>query len=77
MVLQLMILVLLRKKRRKAMSKYETIHELYEVCKNIGFDEADDLIIKAPDDDEKEFIRIATDYFLQLKQKKIIEKKRF
>ncbi len=55
----------------------EIIHELYEVCKDIDFDEADDLIIHAEDTEEKGFTRILMDYILQQKQKKIIAEKRF
>lgn len=59
------------------MSKSEVIHELYEVCKGINFDEADDLVIQAKDTEEKGFIRILTDYILQQKQKKVVAEKRF
>lgn len=59
------------------MSKSEALHELYETCKNINFDEADNIVIQTDDSDEKGFIRVVTDYFLQLKQKKVVEEKRF
>ena len=59
------------------MSKSEVIHKLYETCKDINFDEADDLILQADNKEEKGFIRIVTDYILQQKQKKVVEEKRF
>lgn len=59
------------------MSKSEVIHELYEVCKDINIDEADDLVIHAEGAEEKGFIRTLTDYILQQKQKKVVAEKRF
>ena len=59
------------------MSKAEALHKLYETCKDINFDEADEVVIHTEDSDEKGFIRVVTDYFLQLKQKKVVEEKRF
>ena len=59
------------------MSKSEVIHELYEVCKDINIDEADDLVIQAEDAEEKGFIRTLTDYILQQKQKRVVAEKRF
>lgn len=59
------------------MSKSEAIHKLYETCKDINFDEADNLILQADNKEEKGFIRIVTDYILQQKQKKVVEEKRF
>ncbi|MBR4719669.1 MAG: hypothetical protein IKP31_05440 [Lachnospiraceae bacterium] len=59
------------------MSKSEALHELYITCKDINFDEADELVVNAVDTEEKGFIRTATDYILQQKQKKVIEEKRF
>ena len=59
------------------MSKSEVIHELYEVCKDINIDEADELVIQAEDAEEKGFIRTLTDYILQQKQKRVIAEKRF
>ena len=59
------------------MSKPEIMHELYELCKDISIDEADDLVIQAENAEEKGFIRTLTDYILQQKQKKIVAEKRF
>ena len=59
------------------MSREEAIHELYQICKDINFDEADDIVVNTADDDEKRFIRAVTDFVLQQKQKKVIAEKRF
>jgi len=59
------------------MTKSEKMHELYELCKDINFNEANSMIINAPNDEERNFIRIITDYILQQKQKKVIAEKRF
>lgn len=59
------------------MSKSEVIHKLYEVCKDINIDEADDLVVQAADAEEKGFIRTLTDYILQQKQKRVVAEKRF
>ncbi len=59
------------------MSKSEVVHELYEICKDINIDEADNLVIQAEGAEEKEFIRTLTDYILQQKQKKVVAEKRF
>ena len=59
------------------MQKAEAIHELYEICKNIDFEEIDDITIQAKDEDEKEFYRVATDCILQQRQKKIVADKVF
>ena len=67
----------MRLKGCEKMSKAEVIHELYEVCKNINIDEADDLVIQAEDAEEKGFIRTLTDYILQQKQKRVVAEKRF
>ena len=59
------------------MSKQAIIHELYELCKDINIDEADDLVLQADNAEEKGFIRTLTDYVLQQKQKKVVAEKRF
>ncbi len=59
------------------MSKAEAIHELYLTCKDINFDETTDMIVKADSDDEKDFIRLITDFVLQKKQKQVVAEKRF
>lgn len=59
------------------MSKSEIIHELYEICKDINIDEADELVIQAEGAEEKGFIRAMTDYILQQKQKRVVAEKRF
>ena len=59
------------------MSKAEAIHELYEICKSIDFEEVDEITAQAKDKDEKEFYRVATDCILQQRQKKIVADKVF
>jgi hypothetical protein len=65
------------KKRRDFMSKAEALHELYEICKNIDFEELDDITAQAKDKDEKEFYRVVIDCILQQRQKKIVADKIF
>lgn len=59
------------------MSKSEVLHQLYSECTDIEFDEFIDLIDNAETIDEKKFIKVVTDFVLQMKQKKAIEEKRF
>lgn len=59
------------------MSKSEVLHQLYNECKDIEFDESYELIKKAETEEEKKFIQYVTDYILQLKQKVAISEKRF
>ena len=59
------------------MTRSEILHQLYNECTDIEFDESYDLIKNAKSDDEKRFIKLVTDYVLQTKQKKLIAEKRF
>ena len=59
------------------MSKSDALHELYELCKDMKLEEADKILIQTKDKEEKGFIRIATDYFLQQRQKEVVADKRF
>lgn len=59
------------------MSNAEAIHELYEQCMTINFDETHALIENAGTKEEKEFVRLITDFVLQQRQKQAIEEKRF
>ncbi|MBR4588630.1 MAG: hypothetical protein IKO30_10005 [Lachnospiraceae bacterium] len=59
------------------MVKADILHELYEACKEINIDEADDIVVATKDEDEKIFVRTVTDCILQQKQRKIIAEKRF
>ena len=59
------------------MSKAEVLHELYEQCKDINFDESYQLIKNARSEEERDFTRIVADFILQQKQKKVILEKRF
>lgn len=59
------------------MSKSEILHQLYNECKDIEFDESYSLMTKAKTDDEKRFIEVVTGFILQEKQKAVIAQKRF
>ncbi len=59
------------------MSKTEILHELYEQCKDIDFDESYDIVSSAKNPDEKDFFKTVTDFILCQKQKKAIAEKRF
>ena len=59
------------------MTKAEVIHQLYNECKTINFDDTYELIKDVQDDEEKDFIRLVTDFILQQKQKRVILEKRF
>ena len=59
------------------MSKTEAIHELYEQCKEIDFDESYQLIKNARSQEERDFVRVISDFILQQKQKKVILEQRF
>ena len=59
------------------MSNENAIHELYEQCMTINFDETHILLEKAKTKEEKEFVRLVTDFVLQQRQKKAITEKRF
>ena len=59
------------------MLKSEAIHELYEQCKEMDFDESYLLIKNARSEEERDFTRAVADYILQQKQKRVIMEKRF
>lgn len=59
------------------MSNYEALHELYEQCRKINFDETFELMKKADSKEERDFISLVTDFVLQQRQKKAIEEHRF
>ena len=59
------------------MTKSEILHQLYNECKDIEFDESYDLIKRANSVEERRFIQLVTDYFLQVKQATVISEKRF
>lgn len=59
------------------MLKSEAIHELYEQCKDMDFDESYLLIKNARSEEERDFMRAVADYILQQKQKRVIMEKRF
>ena len=49
------------------MSKSELLHELYNQCKDINFDESSEILLSAKSDEETEFFRIVKDSVLQQK----------
>lgn len=59
------------------MSKAEALHELYNQCKTIEFDESYDLLRTARDKEEEDFFRAVTNFILCQKQKAAIKEKRF
>ncbi len=59
------------------MSKNEVLHQLYEQCLKINFDDTHDLLENAETKEEKDFVRLITDFVLQQRQKKVIAEKRF
>lgn len=59
------------------MSKFEVLHELYNQCKEINFNESLDILSNAKSEEEEDFFRVVTDFVLQQKQKKVIAEKRF
>ena len=59
------------------MSKAEIVHELYEQCKDLNFDDTYQLIKNAKSEEERDFLRVVTNCILQQKQKQIIHEKKF
>ena len=59
------------------MSKLEAIFQLYEQCKKINFDETHTLLELAKTKEEREFVRLVTNFVLQQRQKTVIKEKRF
>lgn len=59
------------------MSNTEMIHDLYEKCKSLSIDETHVLIKNAKSPEERDFVRLVTNYVLQQKQKEVIRQKRF
>ena len=55
----------------------EAIHELYERCTDINFDDTCDLLENAKSKEEKDFVRTVSNFILQQKQKQAIAEKRF
>lgn len=55
------------------MTNSETMHDIYEQCKLLNFDETSELIKKAESLEEKEFIRTVSNLILQQKQRRVIK----
>ena len=59
------------------MTKPELMRQFYKECMDIEFDETSELIKSAETKDERDFIKLVTDFVLQAKQKAAIDEKRF
>lgn len=59
------------------MSKAEVLHELYNLCNEINFNDSHEIISSAESEEEADFFKTITDFVLQQKQKKAIAEKRF
>ena len=57
--------------------KATIFHEFYKECHDLKADETLELFKKADTEEERDFIRLVTDYMLQQRQKKAIAEKRF
>ena len=58
-------------------SKEEAFYDFYEKCKELDFSDTYTLIKHARNQEERDFIRLITNFVLQQKQKKVISEKRF
>ena len=56
-------------------SKAEHIHELYRECQKLAISDTFDLLSAANDDEERDFIRVITDFMLQQRQKRSWQKR--
>jgi len=59
------------------MTRYEMIIDFYNSIKDMNDDESLELILKAEDKDEQDFITMLGDFLLQKRQQEAIEQKRF
>lgn len=59
------------------MSKAEALHELYNLCNEINFNDSHEILSGAESEEEADFFKAVTDFILQQKQKKVIAEKRF
>lgn len=59
------------------MSKSEAVHEFYEQFKDLNFDDTYELIKNSESQEERDFIRVVTNFILQQKQREAIREKRF
>lgn len=57
--------------------KFNMIHEFYKKCQDLEFTDTDDLMLQTNDNEERDFIRVVTDFVLQQKQRQVIAEKRF
>ena len=59
------------------MSEVKVLHELYNLCNEINFNDSHKIISSAESEEEADFFKTVTDFILQQKQKKVIAEKRF
>lgn len=59
------------------MSTCDAVKALYEQCKDMDVDDSLELVLSAKTKEEQDFYSLIGDFFLQSKQKKVIEAKRF
>ena len=53
------------------------MHDFYIACRSINFDETSEMFKNAESEEEKDFIRIVTDFVLQQKQKRVIRENKY
>ena len=51
------------------MSKSEIVHELYEQCKDLNFDDTYQLIKNAKSEEERDFLRVSNELYITTKTK--------
>ncbi|MBQ8640194.1 MAG: hypothetical protein IJ468_13645 [Lachnospiraceae bacterium] len=59
------------------MSSIEAIRELYERCKELDLDESTELALRAETIEEQDFFEMVSNYFLQIRQRKVILEGKF
>ena len=57
--------------------KSDQMHDFYTACKDINFDDTSEMFKNAESEEEKDFVRLVTDFVLQQKQKRVIREKRY
>ena len=57
--------------------KEKQMHDFYIACRSINFDETSEMFKNAESEEEKDFIRIVTDFVLQQKQKRVIRENKY
>ncbi len=57
--------------------KWKQMHDFYIACKEINFDETSEMFENAGSEEEKDFVRVVTDFVLQQKQKRVLQENKF